>query len=182
MRYKKTGLLLAGAVTASLLGVGVSAAVAATPEEGSTGLTVAFGDNEFYTLEGIEEHWSSFVADYPEPLPEGVTFPSTPPKFFYQGLDEGTPLFQTGLPESILSRYWRCAWLDSELDAAAAGSTVDAVAASDALEAEVHMGEGLSVASYQAIVDAAAADQGVDPRQLEFSTECAIYTDEGNVR
>lgn len=182
MRFKKIGLVLAGTLAMSSLGVGVSAALAVDSGTESTPTTVSVGGNSFYTLAGIEQNWSTFVADYPEALPEGVNFPSTPTKFFYAELDEGTPLFQTSLPESILSRYWRCAWIDSELDAVADGDAVTAAAASQSLQADVHMGKGQTVDSYEAIVDTAAAEQGVDPRILEFTTECGIYIEEGNVR
>ncbi|NEM90891.1 hypothetical protein [Galbitalea soli] len=75
---------------------------------------------EFFTEAQIDTVWRAVTAHYPEPLPEGVSFPAVAPSFFHPN-DGRNTLFQAGLPDEIAASFWDCAWLKVSIEAANAG-------------------------------------------------------------
>jgi hypothetical protein len=67
----------------------------------------------------------SAQAEFPEALPDGVSWPDTlPPEF----LEDGVAM-QANVPRAIASIYWRCAWEDSYIAASRSGNADSAKAA-----------------------------------------------------
>lgn len=158
--------LIAGA-----LGFGATSALGSA----LTADTTVGAPAEFFTLAELESDWSSIVASFPERLPEGKAFPESPRVFFNDVMDTANAEYEQGLAESMLTRYWRCAWLANEVNADAARDADAASEAADALDAEVPMPKSQTVDGVQSLVDEAAKDEGVDPFTYEFDVECVSY-------
>lgn len=51
------------------------------------------------------EIYQEFVTDFPEPMPDGITFPEEPP-------DLGPNMIGLGNAEGAAYFFWNCAWMD----------------------------------------------------------------------
>lgn len=174
MKRKSYGVALvtvSASVLAGMLGFGASSAL-------GSALTVDAAVEPpatFFTLAELESDWSSIVASFPESLPEGEAFPGSPRVFFNDAIDTPNATYEEGLAESMLTRFWRCAWLADELDARAVRDSEAVDIAADALDSTVPMPKNQTVEGVQNLVDEAAEDKGIDASKFEFDVECGSY-------
>lgn len=141
-------------------------------------------DGSFYSSNQIDEVWRSITESYPAALPAQVKFPVDAPSFFHPA-EEGKPVFQTGLPELIAARYWRCAWLDVALDGADRGNRSSEAAAHAALGAYAGLPavrDLVDVKTYELQISEYAKLRAAKVNEAEFTLECGIYMEAGNVR
>jgi hypothetical protein len=182
MRLKTWGI-----AAICLMAVGGTAFVAtsatAADARAEDPLTVVRGETTFYTELGVESAWAGLVAARTGDLPEGVTYPSVPVDFFYPVLenDEETALFEVGLPDSILDRFARCAWLDQALTAteeenAAVVADATAILDNESLMAAPETAPGTG--SYAEVIEAEAAIEGISPEAFEYDVECGMFAEE----
>jgi hypothetical protein len=128
----------------------------------------------FHTEPGVHANWESWTSAFPVPLPPGIAFPSAPTSFFESTVDGGV-LFEEGLPQAILSRFARCAWLDVALSEDASRPDLRAQALDELSRFAEYPGvaAGLDVTGYEEGVRLAAARDGLSPYRWEHDTECA---------
>jgi hypothetical protein len=180
--HKAVTFVAAIGVAAVVAGVGLGSASASDGGEAGSARTlvkpaVQQEGKLFYTDEQIDEVWKAITTNYPEPLPDGVTFPAVAPEFFHPG--DGKPhLFQSKLPDLIAARYWRCAWLDESLNADVSARASDQAKAEEAIDLYATLpsvGTTVDVAGYEGQVAEVAKSLGVDADEAEFTMECGGF-------
>lgn len=165
------------ASVSALGAVGASASNRTTEDGGTVVPAVVSDGHSFYTDDQVDDVWRAVTRQFPDALPPGIRFPTTAPAFFHpeDGLDH---YFETGLPDQMAARFWRCAWLDSSINDAKAGKTAAISAASKHLKKYSSM-PGMyhqeGVESYDKAMSDYAATIKLDPASAEFSTECGDY-------
>ncbi|MFE5669968.1 hypothetical protein ACFQ58_00005 [Agromyces sp. NPDC056523] len=115
-----------------------------------------------------------------------MSFPERPFDFFFpesgpDGDALGETYFEEGLAESLLARYWRCSWLDANLNAAARGDSKAAGAAAEQLNrfGALPGAEGIDLSAYSKAITREAEQVGQSPSQYEYDLECGFYESEG---
>ena len=100
LRKAATGLGVVGVIIAGLSAAGVSswASGASSPQQGEK--------VEWITPKEAPAAYQRFTAEFPEPLPDGIGWPSTLPANL---LEKGVRM-EKEVPLSVASFYWLCAW------------------------------------------------------------------------
>ncbi|GAB3616684.1 hypothetical protein GCM10027416_12410 [Okibacterium endophyticum] len=142
------------------------------------------GEHQFYSEDQIDAVWTSIVEAYPEPLPEGVEFPKVAPSFLHP--DDETPSnFEVGLAEQVAAKYWRCAWLDSTINAGAAKQISAQSEAERALSKYYDLpevAENFDEKRYEATVEGWAEQLKTDPISAEYEVECSDYSESSETK
>lgn len=176
--------LTAGTV-AALACTAAIAAIAAIAGSGSaqaeTGIEPAIinAEGRFFTQEQIQDKWAEVTTEFPDPLPDGISFPTETPAIFTP-VDDSQTIYQDGLPSLIAARYWRCAWLDSELKAVASGDTRKSARAHSRIANYATLpfvSAKVDLAGYETWIAEASVAEGMTPAAFEYSIECALYAD-----
>lgn len=130
----------------------------------------------FYSQDQLPEVWAAALANNPEALPPGYSYPAAPPRALVDEEASQEQFFEVGYVESVLGDIYRCSWLDfrSQPGASAQGHA----RASAALERFLDSPLSAAVvdAEYTAFVATArqqAARSGEDPSAVQFELECA---------
>lgn len=138
----------------------------------------------FYSEDQINTVWAGITTNYPEPLPERVSFPATAPAIFVQG---GTKkhLYETGLPKEIAAQFWRCAWVDIARDGTKSAN--ERAHDQQQMKAFVTLPgiKGNPVfRSYQRKMTELAAREGITPLTAEFRANCGnqVFTKKGETK
>lgn len=176
MQHKKQIIaIVAACIVAPIVVAGAAAATSGSEFEVRP--AVSNGHNNFYTEGQIADAWEAVTLNFPEPLPEGITFPAETPEIF-QPIAGTERQWEAGMVYSVAARFWRCSWLNAELRSHAKG---DFAAAAVAAETSARYGslpyvdeaysEG-GAAGYLADITAAAEETGVSPAAFEYDLEC----------
>ena len=137
------------------------------------------------TPKDLPAAWHAATGAIDDPLPAGRTFPSDPPPFFDTDEAGSAQAFAPVLPKQIAARWWRCAWIESALDA----SPSEAAAAKDQAESMVGRWYDLPgmkdqgvFSNYDSDMRAAAAAAGESEFQVEFDLDCGqlVFEEKGN--
>lgn len=187
MRKKTIIGSVLGAAAAAAVIAGIAIPATANADGNTTGAitpAVSSDGHSFYTDEQIDAAWQQATADFPDALPAGVTFPRTAPAFFHPG-DGKKHRFETGLPDEIAAKYWRCAWLGQATTSTKMRtlSTTRTKAIASNLtaakwEALPEVAENQDVPKYLAAMQAYADRHNMDARTAEFQLDCSVYTGE----
>lgn len=171
-------LVVCASLVAIVGGVAAYGAPAARPAAQLIEPAVTSGDDHFYTDEQIDGVWRAVVANFAAPLPSGYSFPKDAPEFFHPKDDEAH-IFQSGLPDLIAARYWRCYWLDASVEAKGAGDAKALSSATEALSAYQELpsvSRLIDVEKYEGQMAEIAAAMGTDVASAELEVECGGIT------
>lgn len=173
------------ALSAAMLGIGVTAGVStfalASEDTNKPTPTVVSGGTTLFTAVGVSANWDVWVTEFAGLLPDGFELPAAPTAFFET--DDEHEFFEDGLPQAVLSRIARCAWLEVALDGSAPRT--------DTLEARAQLAQyaeypgiaaGLDVPAYEREIREAASEYGVTAEQWEHEIECDFVESMGAQR
>lgn len=180
-----SAVLATSLVAGAFIGYALPATASTSDSEATAPpATVVEGGETFVTSTGVDASWSAITSSITQHLPAGVSWPSDAPAFFDPSTDGTKDLYEPGLFATIAARFWRCAWLDSDLDGQRSGNEDTQRAAEAALADFASVSGSSSVATdkYLQLIKAGAEENGVSPQQFEFSIDCGIYTKEGFAR
>lgn len=176
-RNMRVALVATLGVGLTITGVAVSAAAGQETARTDSNLVkpaVQQGEDQFYTGDQIDEVWSAVVKNYPQPLPAGLKFPEAAPEFFHPE-DGKDHLFQSGLPDLVAARYWRCAWLSESVEQVALGNS-DLITKADSTialyETLPSVASLVDVDTYEKQIQEIAETMGADAKQAELDVDC----------
>jgi hypothetical protein len=138
----------------------------------------------YYTDSQIDEVWAAVTAHYPQPLPDGVTFPTAAPAFFHP-TTEGPHYFEVGLPDMIAAQYWRCAWLEDSVRPSTRASSAATAADSATLDKFGNLPSvksHLNLSAYESMIAGYAKASGKDARDAEISLQCSGFDIQGGAK